>query len=63
MLCTGYITIKRNDSGGWSFSQGRLAALAATGSLPENVNYAVKSSLPLSLLESVPDVAVLVLLY
>ena len=32
------------------------AALAATGSLPENVNYAVKSSLLLSFLESVPDV-------
>ena len=34
-----------------------VAALAATGSLPENVNYAVKISLLLSLLESVPDVA------
>jgi S1-C subfamily serine protease len=33
------------------------AALAATGSVPENVNYAVKSSLLLSFLESVPDVA------
>jgi len=32
-------------------------ALAATGSLPENVNYAVKSSLLLSFLESVPDVS------
>ena len=31
------------------------AALAATGSLPENVNYAVKSSLLLSFLESVPE--------
>jgi len=31
-------------------------ALAATGSLPENVNYAVKSSLLLSFLESVPEV-------
>ncbi len=31
-------------------------ALAASGSLPENVNYAVKSSLLLSFLESVPDV-------
>jgi S1-C subfamily serine protease len=30
------------------------AALNATGSLPENVNYAVKSSLLLSFLESVP---------
>jgi S1-C subfamily serine protease len=33
------------------------AALAATGALPENVNYAVKSSLLLSFLESVPDMA------
>ena len=31
------------------------AALAASGQLPENVNYAVKSSLLLSFLESVPD--------
>ncbi len=30
---------------------------AASGALPENVNYAVKSSLLLSFLESVPDVA------
>jgi S1-C subfamily serine protease len=33
------------------------AALDATGALPENVNYAVKSSFLLSFLESVPDVA------
>ncbi|HZL35230.1 MAG TPA: trypsin-like peptidase domain-containing protein, partial [Tepidisphaeraceae bacterium] len=32
-------------------------ALTASGALPENVNYAVKSSLLLSFLESVPDVA------
>src|SRR5471032_2412838 len=32
-------------------------ALAASGALPENVNYAVKSSLLLSFLESVPEVA------
>ena len=32
-------------------------ALAATGALPENVNYAVKSSLLLSFLESFPDVS------
>ena len=32
-------------------------ALAATGALPENVNYAVKSSLLLSFLESVPTVS------
>jgi TPR repeat protein len=34
------------------------AALAASGALPENVNYAVKSSLLLSFLESVPAVSV-----
>ena len=33
------------------------AALATGGALPENVNYAVKSSLLLSFLESMPDVA------
>jgi serine protease Do len=32
-------------------------ALAMSGSLPENVNYAVKSSFLLGFLESVPDVA------
>jgi S1-C subfamily serine protease len=31
-------------------------ALAITGALPENVNYAVKSSFLLSFLESVPDI-------
>jgi serine protease Do len=31
--------------------------LAATGSLPENVNYAVKSSFLLSFLEAVPEVS------
>ena len=33
------------------------AALAASGALPENVNYAVKSSYLLSFLESVPSVS------
>ena len=33
------------------------AALASSGSLPENVNYAVKSSFLLSFLESVPEVS------
>jgi len=33
------------------------AALAVSGALPENVNYAVKSSLLLSFLESVPAVS------
>ena len=32
------------------------AALAASGALPENVNYAIKSSFLLSFLESVPGV-------
>ena len=32
-------------------------ALAASGAVPENVNYAVKSSLLLSFLESVPEVS------
>ncbi|MGB8371106.1 MAG: hypothetical protein ACLPYZ_18025 [Limisphaerales bacterium] len=32
------------------------AALAASGALPQNVNYAVKSSLLLSFLESAPAV-------
>jgi S1-C subfamily serine protease len=33
------------------------AALATSGALPENVNYAVKSSFLLGFLESVPEVA------
>ena len=33
------------------------AALAMSGTLPENVNYAVKSSYLLSFLESVPEVS------
>ena len=33
------------------------AALAASGALPENVNYAVKSSYLLGFLESVPEVS------
>ena len=33
------------------------AALASSGSLPENVNYAVKNSYLLSFLESVPEVS------
>jgi hypothetical protein len=33
------------------------AALSATGALPENVNYAVKSSFLLRFLESVPALA------
>jgi hypothetical protein len=33
------------------------AALAASGALPENVNYAVKSSFLLGSLEFVPDIS------
>ena len=33
------------------------AALASSGALPENVNYAVKSSYLLGFLESVPEVS------
>ena len=33
------------------------AALQTSGALPENVNYAIKSSFLLSFLESVPEVA------
>ena len=33
------------------------AALSATGALPDNVNYAVKSSFLLGFLESVPEVS------
>jgi len=43
----GIVSAKLNASG----------ALAASGSLPENVNYAVKSSFLLSFLESVPEVS------
>ena len=41
------------------FADGHHArvALATTGALPENVNYAVKSSFLLSFLESVPEVS------
>jgi hypothetical protein len=34
-----------------------LAVLKSSGALPENVNYAVKSSFLLSFLESVPEVS------
>ena len=46
-----------NVVGGVSGKLSARTALAANGSLPENVNYAVKSSFLLSFLESVPDVA------
>jgi serine protease Do len=39
-----------------SASLNAATALATSGALPENVNYAVKSSLLLSFLESVPQV-------
>lgn len=43
----GIITLRLND----------LRALSATGSLPQNVNYALKSSFVIAMLESVPEVA------
>ena len=39
------------------FALNYFTGLAASGALPENVNYAVKSSLLLSFLESVPAVS------
>jgi len=39
------------------FALNYFTGLAASGALPENVNYAVKSSLLLSFLESMPEVA------
>jgi hypothetical protein len=38
-------------------SLGLTLSLAASGALPENVNYAVKSSFLLSFLESVPAIS------
>ena len=49
--------VRGNVVGVVSAKLSALAALAASGSLPENVNYAVKSSYLLSFLESVPEVA------
>jgi hypothetical protein len=46
-----------NVVGGVSAKLNAAAALAASGALPENVNYAVKSSFLLSFLESVPQVS------
>ena len=63
------VPVQPGNSGGALFDErgnvvgvvvGKLnqeAALAATGSLAENVNYAIKSSYLLSFLESVPEVA------
>jgi serine protease Do len=49
--------VTRHISGIVSAKLDAVTALAASGALPENVNYAVKSSLLLSFLESVPDVS------
>ncbi len=46
-----------NAVGVVSASLSTKAALATSGALPQNVNYAVKSSFLLSFLESVPEVA------
>ena len=48
--------VTRHISGIVSAKLDAGAALAASGALPENVNYAVKSSPLLSFLESVPEV-------
>src|ERR1051325_3627523 len=46
-----------NEVGVISAKLSAKAALATSGALPENVNYAVKSSFLLSFLESVPEVS------
>jgi S1-C subfamily serine protease len=46
-----------NVVGGVSAKLDTATALRATGALPENVNYAIKSSFLLGFLESVPEVA------
>ena len=53
----GLVDERGNVVGVVSAKLSAAAALAASGSLPENVNYAVKSSLLLSFLESVPQVS------
>ena len=53
----GSVVAHRNVVGIVAAKLDAAAALSATGSLPENLNYAVKSSLLLRFLESVPDVA------
>jgi hypothetical protein len=50
-------TDRGNVIGIVSAKLGASAVLVASGALPENVNYAVKSSLLLSFLASVPDVS------
>ena len=51
------VDVRGNVVGIVSAKLSAKASLDATGQLPENVNYAVKSSLLLSFLESVPDVS------
>ena len=51
------VDVRGNVVGIVSAKLSAQAALDATGQLPENVNCAVKSSLLLSFLESVPDVS------
>jgi hypothetical protein len=53
----GLVDERGNVVGVVSAKLSAAAALAASGALPENVNYAVKSSLLLSFLESVPEVS------
>ena len=51
LVCSEGDTLKRE------LQLNARAALASSGALPENVNYAVKSSFLLGFLESVPEVA------
>jgi hypothetical protein len=48
---------RRNVVGVVSAKLSARAVLSTSGALPENVNYAVKSSFLLSFLESVPEVS------
>jgi S1-C subfamily serine protease len=54
--CGALVDERGNVIGIVSAKLDAAVALAASGALPENVNYAVKSSLLLSFLESVPEV-------
>jgi len=54
----GLVDSRGNVVGIVSSKLNAATTLAASGALPENVNYAVKSSFLLSFLESVPDVSV-----
>jgi S1-C subfamily serine protease len=55
--CGALVDERGNVVGVVSAKLSAAAALKASGALPENVNYAIKSSYLLSLLESVPEVS------